>query len=207
MTISCVIASYGAHRWRQLALDRALPSTDGQGFHEVVVRHDDSATLAQTRNAAAHAATGEWLLFLDADDELASGFGQAMSEAIKAEPANGLLLFTPAVCYTQGRRRPPARVWPRIDLRDGNYLVIGTLISRDLFETVGGFHEWKLYEDWCLWQRASRQGAEVVEVPDAVYVAHVDPRSRNRQPGRREREEIHHLIRRANYPELYEGKA
>lgn len=202
--ISCVIGAHGAERWHTLARERAWPSTEGQGFHETILVYERDMTLAEVRNAGAAAAAGDWLLFLDADDELHRDFGREMRDSIDRIGGDGPLLFTPAVSYQHGRHAPPPRIWPRVPIEDGNWLVIGTLIPRRLFEEIGGFREWPLYEDWCLWQRAIRAGAEVVEVPTAVYLAKADPRSRNRAPARRVKVDTHHAIRRANYPELYE---
>lgn len=91
-------------------------------------------------------------------------------------------------------------IWPEMDLRLGNWLVIGTLVQRQVFVEVGGFREWPLYEDWCLWQRCWKAGAEPVKVPDAVYVARVRGASRNRQPSRAEKLRIHGEIVAANFP-------
>jgi glycosyltransferase involved in cell wall biosynthesis len=110
-------------------------------------------------------------------------------------------LLTPAVQYVRGRQRQRPRIWPAIDLRVGNYLVIGTLVQRDLFLEVGGFQEWPIYEDWCLWQRCWKAGAEIVEVPEAVYVAHARSGSRNRGPRRSEKLRAHREIVAANFPE------
>lgn len=208
--ISCIIGAHGDERWWKLAHDFAFPSTDEQGFHETIVAYDAAGTLAGVRNGAAESATGDWLLFLDADDKLDVGFGAAMRNAIgDYRPDQGIdpRLYTPAVSYTPdgNRRRPlPPKIWPRIPIENGNWLVIGTLISRELFLAVGGFREWPMYEDWCLWQRAMKAGATVVEVPAAVYLATAHPRSRNRAPSRKVKLDTHERIRRANYPELYE---
>lgn len=110
-------------------------------------------------------------------------------------------LLTPAVEYVarRGQRKRPM-IWPEMDLRLGNWLVIGTLVQRQVFVEVGGFREWPLYEDWCLWQRCWKAGAEPVKVPDAVYVARVRGASRNRQPSRAEKLRIHGEIVAANFP-------
>lgn len=217
--ISVIIATHGLDSWETLARERAAPSAVGQlGVAEVVVLHDsnDGATVSQVRNQGAAIASQPWLLFLDGDDELDPLFGAHMVAAINASVDLEMLrrklgvtqttppLFTPAVQYLRGRSKPTPRIWPEQDLRDGNWLVIGTLVAAELFARVGGFHDWPLYEDWCLWQRCHRAGATIVKVPDAVYVAHVSPMSRNRAPSRSMRLETHDRIRRANYPELYE---
>lgn len=208
-TMACVIASYGGNEWARLAADRALPSATDQTrkFDQLVIHHEPDGSLMSCRNAAATEVTSEYLVFLDADDELHPTFADAIDEAIEAHVtatpvARG---FTPAVAYTAGRRRPPGRIWPRQNLHDGNWLVIGTVVPTAAFRAVGGFHDWPLYEDWCLWQRMEREtGIEWVEVPDALYVAHANQQSRNRSPSRQAKLAAHHEIRRANYPELYE---
>lgn len=175
---------------------------------QVCVVYDEAGTVASLRNELAGMASAEWLCFLDADDELEPGFIAAMTRAASRLPDDGRFLLTPAVSYTAGDGRSTRpRVWLRRNLRDGNYLVIGTLIQRDFFLEVGGFREWPMYEDWCLWQRCHRAGARVVEVRDAVYLAHASVNSRNRAPSQEARLEAHHMIRRANYPELYGEEA
>lgn len=209
MNVSIVIGCHGPVEWADLAWSRAYPSTLGQGGREALVSYLKDGTLAQARNAGAAAAQGDWLLFLDADDELAPGYVTAMRDkcAIATQSTQEIpakVLLTPQVQYVVGGAKADPKFWPECDIRDGNWMVIGTMISRRLFDRIGGFHEWPIYEDWCLWQRAMQQGAVPVKVPQAVYVAHVGANSRNRQKLRAdERTRIHHEIRQANYPSLY----
>ncbi len=216
MKLSVIVASYGDDSWLELAETRACPSACALEPHEVIVLHGTGGTsLAQTRNEAASRATGDWLVFLDADDELAPGFLDAMRDVelpfdyLGPDPndqdgerwGEPPVILTPAVEYVpQGRRpRHVAKIWPRKELREGNWLVIGTVIPRALFERVGGFKEWPLYEDWCLWQRCELAGAHIVEVPRAVYVAYADAHSRNRAPARAVKLATHAAIVAANY--------
>lgn len=199
MDVTVVVGTFGDDKWINMARKRAIPSGEAQA--PTVHVHLD--TLARARNAGAEMADTEWLCFLDADDEIEPGYFDAMA-------AGTADLRAPLVRYVVGRRVPPPSNlvpdgWTPDYLRDGNVLVIGTLIRRDLFLHVGGFKEWPLYEDWCLWQRCWLAGATFEVIDDAVYRAHVRYQSRNRAPGRDERERIHHEIRRANLPHLYEA--
>jgi GT2 family glycosyltransferase len=182
MNVSILIATYGPPSWERLALTRALPSVKDFPC-EVLVGHDPEGTIASVRNGLAERATSEWLCFLDADDELAPGYLDAMQRAL-SEEGEGLEavppLLTPAV--RQLRRGTPRGpfFYPEVDLRGGNWLVIGTLVHHDLFEKVGGFENYPHgLEDWQMWAKCFKAGARVVKVADAVYVQHYNPRSKH----------------------------
>lgn len=176
MNVSILIATYGDSSWEELAATRALPSAERQEAFEVLVGHDDDATIASVRNELARKAEGEWLCFLDADDELSPGYIAAME---RSERPNCLL--TPIVQQMlRGRRRRPS-FYSEVDIRRGNWLVVGTLVERSLFERVGGFGEYPHgFEDWSLWFKCVTLGAEIVRVPRAVYKQYVNPQSKHR---------------------------
>lgn len=176
MSISIIIATYGEETWGQLALTRALPSVEGMDA-EVIIGHDTDATIAGVRNELAEHATGKWLCFLDADDELAPGYIEAMTLAMQHDR-----LLTPRVQQIVNGRTRPAKYYPEVNLMSGNWLIVGTLIERSLFEKVGGFGDYPHgFEDWSLWYKAVKCGAEVLRVDDAIYIQHVNPKSKHRQ--------------------------
>lgn len=163
-----------------------------QGAEEILCFHDPDGTLASVRNELGRTAKGEWLCFLDADDELAPGFLGAMERAFE-QSGDGPVLLAPAVSYVSVNGfREPAKFWPECSLTTGNWLVIGTLVPRDLFLEVGGFEDWAIYEDWALWGRCWKAGARPVRVPDAIYLAH-----RKRGPTR------NHALRRKDVLKTY----
>lgn len=200
---SILIATYGDPAWEGLSWSRAYPSTVGQGIEpfdgkmETIVHHSEHGTLAQARNEAAARADGEYLCYLDSDDELEPFYIEEMHRTLLHlwngdgvnHPGFPLppFLLAPAVRYWTGDGREPGAGipnlggWPAV-----NEAVIGTLVPRLAFLEEGGFREQaddgsplSLYEDWDLWLRLADAGAHLVHVPHAVYRAHVRPNSRN----------------------------
>lgn len=169
-----------------MAESRALPSAQIQQT-EILIGHEPEGTIASCRNSLAAEATGDWLLFLDADDELSPGYVGAMKRAIERRRTSPPPLLTPAVSYVVNGRPRPARFHREITLQQANWLVIGTLIHKDVFNAVGGFQDWPHgLEDWALWSSAHKYGCKVFKVRDAVYRAHKDTQSK------------HHLLMRTN---------
>lgn len=190
---SILICCHGDPSWEEAAWSHAYPSAVAadQGAVETTVVYDRGATLAEVRNLGAVHARGQWLCFLDADDELAPGFIDEMHRAwlILAHgdgiphpgyPGSTDFLFAPAVSYQSesGASSLPAIPnkgrWP-----DMNECVIGTLVERELFLKVGGFRDLPSLEDYDLWLRCVKAGALIRHVPEAVYRASIRPGSRN----------------------------
>lgn len=169
MTASIIIGTFGDVKWSDLANERAIPSALAQGV-EVVHHHGD--TLAQARNEAAATATGDYLICLDADDELAPGY----VDAILKGSAD---LRSPAIQYIYPDREESPKLLTPKNLRRGNYLPIGTAIRRELFFEVGGFCELPAWEDWDLMVKCYLRGATIEQIPEAVYRAYWSPTGRN----------------------------
>lgn len=198
MDVTAIVATYGDRDvWDPLA-ERALASINEQDPAPTAVIRHHGETLHGCRNEAVAQVETEWVCLVDADDELAPGYFRAMEH-------RGADLRAPWVRYIIKGRPTPEQI-PRgtADLTDGNRMVIGTLVRREMFLAAGGFRDWPFYEDWDLWQRCWRLGATVEFVRQAVYCAHVRRDSRNRTPTHDEKLAVHHAIRRSNFPELYE---
>jgi hypothetical protein len=54
-----------------------------------------------------------------------------------------------------------------------NYVLVGAMYPRALYEQVGGYRQIRFGEDWDLWLRLVAAGAEVSKPDDATYVYRV----------------------------------
>lgn len=210
MSVSIVITTYGTDEWRELAWSRAYPSTVDQGAHEVIVHHEPDLPIGPARNAAGLLATGDYLCHLDADDELAPGYIATMEQAISEAREPSKTLFYPAVRYMRKNRPAPDLVRPITNLKHDNFLVVGTVVDRQLFQSVGGFGNYGHgYEDWAAWAKCWKAGARIVPVPQAVYVAYINPQSEHRKRWRNRKEQVaeHMRVQKELFPEMRQPKA
>lgn len=182
-SIGVVVATFGDEaRWGPLA-DRALRSVARQTVvpDNVVRVHAD--TLMDARNDGAELAGTDQLVFLDADDELDPGYVGAMRTAYLAALCRSdhrTFLLQPATLdVTDGVEAPAPVLLPQRPLLEANFMVIGTMVSTELFFEVGAFRDWPLYEDWDLWIRCWLAGAGLAQVPGAVYRVSVARGGRN----------------------------
>lgn len=183
-SISVVIGTFGDEAvWGPLA-ERALTSVEAQTWRPADTTWVHAASLREARNRGAAQASGSHLVFLDADDELDGRFIEEMCKAVELAESDGHpYLVRPATLGVRpdGVEDESPVVIPQRDLMTGNFMVISTAVSHELFHRVGGFDEWPIYEDWDLWIRCSLAGARFAAAPEAIYRIHVRESSRNQQ--------------------------
>lgn len=194
MDVTVVVATFGDQWWARLAQSRAVPSAQALGVPVISVHRD---TLHDARNAGLEQVTTEWVVHLDADDQLAPGYMDAMATGTADVRA-------PAVSYidTLGRAGPariPNVAGHRHDceaacLPAGNWLVIGAAVRAELVRRVGGWRDFPWSEDYSTWLRCYLAGASFEAIPQAVYVAHVRRNSRNRGASREVKMAAHFAI-------------
>lgn len=198
--VTIVVATFGDDYWRNLAAERAVPSAEAQGV-PVVTAHAD--TLHDARNAGLAMVRTPWVIHLDADDELEHGYVDKLMDG-NAD------LRAPAVRYVRAGWEGVGAIMPKVVghehrceaacLREGNWLVIGTLARTQLLRDVGGWRDFPVYEDWDLWLRCWLAGATCEAIATAVYRAYMRPGSRNRGPSQQFRNSVHRQIIEANFP-------
>ena len=144
------------------------------------MEHHPDATLAEARNRILASADCEYVVYLDGDDELEPGYAAAIRRGLHDLRPGENVLLAPAVRFVRDSLcEAPAAIpnkgrWPQV-----NEAVIGTAAPRRLLLEVGGFGEWRAFEDYAVWLRCVAAGARLVYVEDAVYRAHVSANGRN----------------------------
>lgn len=174
--VAVVIAAHGDPLvWAPL-IDRATESVRLQTQRPACIAGLVNTTnISDARNQLAKKVTDhQWLIFLDADDELDPTYVEAMMEGegdIRKPSTLGV--------YEDGKTDdyPVMIKWK--PLITGNHIVIGAMIRSSTFWEVGGFRLLPAIEDWDLWLRMELAGACISEVPNAIYRVHVRPNSRN----------------------------
>jgi glycosyltransferase involved in cell wall biosynthesis len=129
-------------------------------------------------------AKADWLCFLDADDELEPEYLEKMMA-----PGMRFQLRYPSVRYVmEGAAWPAPQVLQKTPLNYGNYMVIGTLVPKQIFMQAGGFRDISGYEDWDLWIRCWMLGCNPTLIKDAIYRVWQRPGSRNAMAAAQARE-------------------
>jgi glycosyltransferase involved in cell wall biosynthesis len=131
---------------------------------------NDSAGVSSARNLGARHASGDWLVFLDADDRLRPGAVATLLAAARRAPRAVLVYGDYNTIDSEGRqigrrellkgrRKPSGDVLTR--LTSGNFIVNGgiALTRAEAFRAVGGFDVSLRYcEDWHCWCRLAAIG-------------------------------------------------
>lgn len=199
MDVEIAVCTFGGNEWRELADRRAVPSAEAQG---VPVRRCHADTLAESRNYALELCETEFLIYLDADDELEPGYCEAMlaGQGDVRAPAVRRIVTTSSGRPRVKRSTYMPRVWGHRHqcvgdcLKEGNWITVGAMARVDLLREVGGWDGFPVYEDWALWLKCWKAGGDIQPCPDAVYRYWESPNSRNGSLPPRERDEWHYRI-------------
>lgn len=172
-----VIGTFGDEIWETRARF-AASSAETAGADQIVLQHD--IDLATARNAGAAKLDTEFVTFLDADDYLEEGFFDNLD---KYTDPNRSSLYKPQTLglYPNGDfDATPCFIRPNVPLTRSNSLVIGTTMRLVDFRSTTGFDPTlEALEDWDLFLRLYRNGADIVECEGVIYIVSVGLSGRN----------------------------
>ncbi len=132
--------------------------------------YQENKGLSSARNTGARNANGEFLLFLDTDDKIASQYLQKTMDVILLQP-NCKLVYSKAELFgvqTGIWNLPQYTTFDR--LLQGNMIYCTALHRKSDFTKLGGFDEnLSAYEDWDYWIRLLQNGGEVIRIDEILF--------------------------------------
>ena len=132
----------------------------------------ENAGIAANTALAAQEATGEWLVFLDHDDELVPHALAAVAQVIEECPDADFVYSDEDKLDEAGRRVDPLfkPSWSPDLLRTVNYIGHLAAVKRSLYESVGGLRQgFDGAQDYDFMLRATHHANRVVHIPDVLY--------------------------------------
>lgn len=174
-SIGIAVSTFGTEEWHDRGRATLSKAVVNQGRAMPYIHVHSGAGLQDARNKAAAGLDAKWVIFLDADDMLAPGYVDAMERAIEEKPQ--ARLFQPSTRTMDSDEKP--YMMPIKNMYATNFLVIGTMVNREMFLDLEGFKDMPALEDWDLFIRFALQGVELAQVHDAVYEIGFSPDSRN----------------------------
>jgi glycosyltransferase involved in cell wall biosynthesis len=148
-------------------------------YSSIIYCHQENQGVSAARNKGAELATGDWLIFLDSDDELLPSALLDFSNSIMKKPTASILLGG----YFLKKNKIETMYVPEpgkyIGHLSGSYA-----IRRKVFEQIGGYDiHLKFAENTELFFRLDRKEWERVEIPNPVLTYHQDSSGGNNNLG------------------------
>jgi glycosyltransferase involved in cell wall biosynthesis len=170
VTVGLGVATFGQGVYDEWALRGAKTlERNKAGFDQAV--HIHASSLASARNEVIDLLETEWIVLLDADDDLMPGY----AEAVRRGAESGHLLQVKTIGRVDGLLETEAVYIPRSNMWDRNYLIIGTVFEKKFAPQFTGL---PILEDWEFWMRMISAGHDVKQI-DATYIVDVNNTGRN----------------------------
>ncbi|MGP3713385.1 glycosyltransferase [Brucella sp. RRSP16] len=141
--------------------------------NRIFVEHlEQNLGISGASQSGLEAATGEYVVLLDHDDELTYNALEAMAAAIAAHPEAGIFYSDECILSPEG---VPVQVYAKPDWSPSlliNCMYIGhlTVYRRALMLDAGGFRsEFDFSQDYDLALRVSERDTSVIHVPEVLY--------------------------------------
>jgi GT2 family glycosyltransferase len=136
--------------------------------------------IAKNSNEALASATGEFIGFLDHDDELAPDALYEVAKALNEKTDIDFVYTDEDKISRTGKRLDPhfKPDWSPDALYSSNYITHFSVIRKDVIDKVGGFREgYDGSQDYDLFLRATEITANIAHVPKVLYHWRMTPHS------------------------------
>lgn len=145
------------------------------------ILHTPHLGPSAARNAGIKAATGKYILPLDADDIIAKDYIEKAVQAMQEDETRGIVYCEAALFGSQkGKWTLPPYSLERM-LVD-NVIFVTALFPKKAWEQVGGFDESLRYgmEDYDFWLALIEEGYSVYQIPEILFHYRKKPISRSK---------------------------
>lgn len=131
--------------------------------------------VAKARHEGFRFSTSKLILFIDGDDKLFPDYIERMvPNLLEAD------ITYPNWFLANGVENELVDVPETLDLRKKNSVLISSMMKREVYEKLGGFRDYPIYEDWDFWLRAEKQGFKFKKANTSLWYRQT-PDSRNRK--------------------------
>lgn len=187
--LSVIITCYNKEKYLEECIDSVIQNSKQP--KEVIVVHDGckspshhvSVTSIMTKNQGVSKArhegfrfsTGKLVLFLDGDDKLFPDFIERMVPNMLEVD-----ITYPNWFLANGVENELVEVPDELDLHKRNSVLISSMMKRQVYEKLGGFRDYPIYEDWDFWLRAEKEGFKFKKANTSLWYRQTAD-SRNRK--------------------------
>lgn len=138
--------------------------------HVKYIKHSFNKGLSASRNTGLQNGTGDYFMFLDADDWIDKDLVDLSVQWFKTKNVDIVGVYQQEF----GDRHEVHHFHPNPtheDFLNGNKINCSSMFKRRVYETIGGYDERlkKGYEDWQYWLRATKAGFTVATIPLALF--------------------------------------